>query len=585
MLTAFAYLFRTTLRNRVRRQLARLRTPRYALALALGLLYVAALTFRPGGSTPSGAGGIPGFTGVGATLFLSSTFALALFTAKWWLFGASSGTLAFSPAELQFLFPAPIRRRALVLYRLVSTQAALLFSAIFIGLLFRRGAPTLPSPLRVVGLWILFSTTMMHQMGVTLVRTAAAERGSGLRRNAPAIVVVAAGITTLVVAIVREFPPVRTAGGLFHALPALGPILRGPIPSAVLLPFRWLLAPVYAPDTAHWLAAIGPAVAILALHYVWVLRADATFEEAAVDASARRAARIAARSATSSALAPVPSSASRPLVRLAPTGQPWTAIVWKNTVALTRGLRLTVAARVAVVLVVIVSVLRSTGAFGSDGVPSTANGLVVLGGALSLVAAVYLTLLGPLVVRNDLRQDLAHLSVLRTYPLRGRTVVFAEVVSSATAVTVLQLGLLIVGYLLTVRYQSAEWPVRTRTLELLASFLVLPTINGASFLIQNAMALLLPGWVRLGAVTASAGIELIGQRALAAIASFLALAVVLALPAGAAALVAWLVGVTTVTGAAATLAAGFAVIAVELWLAVEWLGGVYERVDPTAITP
>ena len=49
---------------------------------------------------------------------LLSTCALALFTAKWWLLGSTNSALAFTPAEVQLLFPAPIRRRTLVLYKI-----------------------------------------------------------------------------------------------------------------------------------------------------------------------------------------------------------------------------------------------------------------------------------------------------------------------------------------------------------------------------------------------------------------------------------------------------------------------------------
>jgi ABC-2 type transport system permease protein len=581
---ALAYLFRTQLRNRLRGQLTRLKKPRYALALLLGIVYIGLLTIRPRGVSAR-TDGIPGMTGVADSLLLVTSFALALLVAKWWVFGVATITLAFSPAELQFLFPAPIRRRTLVLYRLASLQLSLLISAIFIALLFRRGSPTLPAALRVVSLWILFSTTTMHQMGVTLVRTAALQRGHGLRRSAPAIAIVAIAITTMAVVVVRGFPPVRTVSELFQALPTLGPVLRGPVPAAILAPFRWLIAPAYAHDAAQWVRMIGPAAAILILHYVWVLRADATFEEAAVDASARRAARLAARSARLTTTAPT--TATRPWVRLAPTGHPAAAIIWKNFVSLTRGFRPTLAARIAVILIVIVIVMRSTGGFTGDSGLSRASGPAVLGAVFAIIAAFYLTFFGPLLVRNDLRQDLTQLAILRTYPLRGRTVVTAEIASSAGVVTVIQIGLLVVAFLLTVRTPSdmVDLTVRTRILALVASCLAIPAVNATSFLIQNGIALLFPGWVRLGAPIAAAGgggggIELMGQRLLAAAASFLALVAALVIPVGAGLAVGWLVGVATITRAAAALGVGFALLAAELWLGVEWLGHVYDRVEP-----
>jgi hypothetical protein len=59
---------------------------------------------------------------------------LLLSAARWWLFGADRGTLAFAPAEVQFLFPAPVSRRALVHAKLVRTQLAILLNTLILSL-------------------------------------------------------------------------------------------------------------------------------------------------------------------------------------------------------------------------------------------------------------------------------------------------------------------------------------------------------------------------------------------------------------------------------------------------------------------
>jgi putative ABC exporter len=182
-LAALSYLLRATLRNRVRAHLARLRRPRYAIPLLVGLAYIALIFYRPEGTETAAPAA---FGPVQHGLALASGFALAVLAAKWWLFGASTGPLAFTPAEIQMLFPAPLRRRDLILYRLLRVQSSMLVSAAFIALLlWRSGGATRPLalPLRMIGLWVLFATSFMHQMGVTLVRTAAAQRGGGLKRN------------------------------------------------------------------------------------------------------------------------------------------------------------------------------------------------------------------------------------------------------------------------------------------------------------------------------------------------------------------------------------------------------------------
>jgi hypothetical protein len=351
--------------------------------------------------------------------------------------------------------------------------------------------------------------------------------------------------------------------------------MRQPIPSAILTPFRWILAPTYAETTHDWLVAIGPAVGLLLLHYVWVLRADAVFEDAAVDASARRAARIAARAANArSGVAPVTPGVTRSFVRLSPDGPAWSAIVWKNATAAARGLKLTATVRFTFVVVVALSVARAVGYAPANG----ANPTVLVGVAAAL-AVVYLALAGPLTVRNDLRADLAHLPTLRTYPLGGRTIVFAEVLSSALTLTVMQVVLLAIAFgLLT------EIPVRQRFSVLAGALVVLPTVNLLSLTIQNAIALLVPAWVRLGGSMDSGQIafEAIGQRALGAIASMILLALALAPAAGAGVGVALLAGGTPIA-ATAGIVVGLMLAAAEIWLAVRWLGGVFERTDAVGL--
>jgi ABC-2 type transport system permease protein len=589
VIEAFVYLFTTSLRNRVRRRLSRLRSPRYALALCVGLAYIALLLVRPTTLRSSPRDYALPVGSLSDVLALASTVGLALVAAKWWLFGAPSGSLAFSPAEVQFLFPAPIRRRDLVLYRVLSVQFALLLSAIFVGLIVRRGAAGLPAPLRIIGLWVLFSTLFLHQMAVTLVRTGAAERGRGLWRNAPALAIVGAALVLLVVTIGRGIPPIHSFGELPTALTALGVALRGPIPSAVLAPFRWLLAPAYAPSPAVWLHAIGPACLMLVLHYLWVLRADATFETAAVEASARRAARLAARAAGASAMGAaraartVPRTASRPWFPLAETGPAWMAIVWKNTVNLTRGLALSLVLRMVVAITILVFSFRAAGLFGSLSRQSAATPATITA-AIALIGAAYLAFLGPLAIRNDLRQDLPYLPVLRTFPLRGRTVVLAEILAPTLALSAVQLVLLVLAYVLTLDTITVDIPLATRTVALAGAALAVPVLNAVSFTIQNALTLLFPAWSRLGATTPT-GFEMMGQRLLAAFAAMVALLLSLLPPTLAALIVAWLIHGPLVPTVAVSVLAGTLTALGELTLACRWLGRVYDRTDATVLAP
>ncbi len=615
-LSAFAYLSGRTLRNRAAAQLRRLKSPRYVVAVAVGCAYLLLLLHRPAGSAvdvpnplvPSTSGGV-----AGGGIQLLSTCAIALITAKWWLLGSANTALAFTPAEIQLLFPAPIRRRTLVLYKIARSQAGLLVSAVLITVLARRAGSHLSPVLRIVSLWVLFCTMSLHQMAAALVRAGAAERGRGLRRNAIPVLIVGAGVLVLLFTALRAWPGVRAIDDVPHALTEVWTAFRNPLPNAVLAPFRIAIAPSYAETSPGWLLAIGPALALLVVHVLWVLRADAVFEDAAVEASARRAEQLAAsRARRAGAALPTPRmvdkiSGSMAAVRfdrppaisvrprrapfpLAPIGDPAVAILWKNTVALIRGLRLRTGLWISFSLAAFAMATRELGLLPGS---ATSGGAVLLG-TLAFVAAIFLIVLGPLAVRNDLRQDLLYIDMLQTYPLRGSVLVFAEIASLTLALTLVQWTLLATSYVFLASTPIDEgggplslFPMSfPSTLAMFAvAIAVLPLINAASFLIQNAAALLFPEWARIGAASMG-GLEVIGQRLLGFGASLIALAAVLALPTVTVAGI--LIGLSSdgMPSRATLLAAilsGLAVGATEIYVAVLWLGHRFERTDAASI--
>ena len=114
VLGAYAYLTRTSARNRVRRGLRQLRSPRYVVALLFAVAYFGFILFNPGQGSRGTFGGalVPEMATLGA-------LALLALVTWWWAIGSDASALAFTPAELQFLFPAPVTRRQLVQFKLV----------------------------------------------------------------------------------------------------------------------------------------------------------------------------------------------------------------------------------------------------------------------------------------------------------------------------------------------------------------------------------------------------------------------------------------------------------------------------------
>jgi hypothetical protein len=260
------------------------------------------------------------------------------------------------------------------------------------------------------------------------------------------------------------------------------------------------------------------------------------------------------------------------LFRLAPEGWPAGAILWKNLVAVTRTQRVRNVALALAIGAVIVTALS----FKPEGT------LAEIAGWFAVTWAGAMTVIGPQWVRNDLRSDLLKLDMLRSYPLRGWSVVIAEVGASALVLTLIQLSLLVIGYLAFLGNQSMVPALDERTLLLFAAFVFLPGINLLGMIIQNGAALLFPAWVRLGSGR-PAGVEALGQNMLMMVVFVALLAVTLLLPVAIGG-GAFLLLHRAIDGWAALPATVLVLgtIAFEAALLVDWLGRLFERTDPAA---
>ena len=142
VLSASLYIIVCSARNRVRVRLRRLREPRYLIGAIVGAAYIyfsffarfrasnASATRRRARSAP-----LPeSMTALLASAPAFGGLVLMVVAAGAWLFPVDSGLLDFSDAELQFLFPAPVSRRQLLIHRILRSQLGMLFGAVIIGL-------------------------------------------------------------------------------------------------------------------------------------------------------------------------------------------------------------------------------------------------------------------------------------------------------------------------------------------------------------------------------------------------------------------------------------------------------------------
>jgi ABC-2 type transport system permease protein len=569
MIAPLAWLTLRGARNRLARRLRRIRQPRYAAAMAVGAAYLWLVLLRPGRPAPLAIGPAGGFT------HLAYALGIALLVASWWLVTTERAPLEFSPAEVQLLFPAPLARRELVLFKLMQGQLLILASTVIWTLLL--GRPTGSPWMRAIALWVLFSTLHLHRIGASLVRYSATHHGTaGVRHHRWAIGLFAGMVGVMAWTVIPALPELwhaaRLGGGAW--LPATLELFHRPAMRVVLAPFRILLAPVFAASPAEWGRSILPALALLAVHYPWVLRTDAAFEEAAADAAARRANAAAAHPSprARARIAPRRHALARLALPLASTGHPATAILWKNALALARTLPLGAVTSLAV-MAVLVLLLTTTTAPGTW----SAGHLMALA---SLTVAALLLAMGPRWVRNDLRLDLLRLEALRTYPLSGAAIVRAEIGAPAAILTVLELALVAIALVTLPTRGELHLARSDRAALLVAATLALPAVNAAGITIQNAAALLFPAWVRLG-LTRTGGVEALGQGIITALGSLLALLALLIVPLAAAAVPA-LVGIarTGIWALVPGALVGAATLLAELWLITARLGRMLERTEP-----
>ena len=584
---ALWYLYSRGWYNRMRLQLRRLKQPRYVVGALAMLAYLGSLLFSQGartGVTPD------------ASLFdirqLLSIAGLSVAVGAWWLATPSDSALAFSSAEVYFLFPAPVKRRTLVQARLLSVQALLLMQVLIWTLLLRRGSGELPGVLRAIGLWTLFTTVSLHRLGATLARTHAPDVP---RRKPVAKTIAVIFIVALTIAAVRAAPRALAMWRSFLGLSsydtsrvidrmlagrvAIQTLLNDPIVHALIWPIRAATAPAFAHSAGAWLMAMPGALIVLALHYVWILRDPQPFEELAVGSSARFADRVARmrRGASLTTLKP-----SRFRWDLALQGHPAVALAWKNVTAVVRTFRPR-SLVLAIIVVVVIAVLSGR----EDGVDLQRGGLrsAFITTFISVFAAALLT--APAWFRLDLRHDLAHLPFLKTAPLPAHTIVATEILTAA-AVTTSGMALLfgIPGYFLL---RGVGGPLGDAGLAaaILGGVFALGGVNLLHITLYNAVALWLPAWVPLNQGGASTGgASVVGQVYITLLGILATLALLLAAPAAAMWGI-WLLlagtRVPMLAVAALALALGLTVVALE-WLGLaRLLGTALDRLEPSDI--
>ena len=575
MTGALLFLLLHSWKNRLWMRFRRLRQPKYLAGAAVGLIYAYFYFYRFLMSGPRGRSGGMLLTPENATL-LESAGALILGTVLLlgWVLPHERAALVFSEAEVAFLFPAPVRRKTLIHFKLLKSQIGILFTTVLFTLIFRRGLAGNPAWVRAVGWWLIFSTLNLHMLGSSFARTLLLEQGiSNWKRRTIVLSLVVAAVGTVAIWAWRTIPPpdVGNFKGASDVKYYAEQVLQsGPLPY-LLYPFRLVVRPYLSLGVTAFLWALGPALGLLALHYVWVVRSNVAFEEASVEASRKMAETLAAMRANRGRMGGRPKKKKGAPFKLEPLGAPAVGFLWKNLIGAGHAFTLRFWL-FWIWMAVIVGFGTSVGARSMN--------LAVFLGMLAMVFLAMSFLIGPQLVRQDFRTDLAMADVLKMYPLRGWQVALGELLAPAAILTGVQWLLIVLCAALSANVARREMALELR-LALAAGLVVMaPALNLVTLLVPNAAVLLFPAWIQTGK-DAAQGIEVMGQRLIFVLGQLVVLLVAF-LPAAAAFAAVLVIG-RLILGPylpftfAAVAAAG--VLGAEAWLGLMWLGRLFERMD------
>jgi len=587
-----------SLKGRVVRSIRLLRQPKYLVGSVIGFGWMAFWVVRPMLASRLTVGARPWNSSGGEwTTLIPSIAALAVTVLMPlpWLFPWGRLGLPFREAELTMLLQAPLTRRQVVQYGLLKSELGVVISSAVMSMFLARGRP-LGWPLTFLGTWLLFELWHLNGRWRALFNLRQTELPAARARGRRLILTIAL-LGFYAVLLLALFPMQSQVAAAFRggdrAQIAAALVDWPPLLVALLTPGRWLIAPMFAGGALAFLAAALPVLLAVLAQRELVLRSKARFEESSLEAAkteetkkspTRRFARVSSRGRS-----------NRPF-ELDSAGAPMTAVVWKNAMRVSRApwVRLAIGGSVLLVAVAVIPLALPAREVIYSVLAATGAGVMF-----------FFPLVGGMAWNNDFRTELAHLELVRTWPLSSRRFALAQLASPALfsfATSTFGAGLLLAGLFGSRQSQaSGGEPAHFKLLPsgnavlgvptgLAAVIFVascLPITAAASFLssaLQNLATLFVPAWMAHGEDRPH-GVEAFGRRLLFSsafgLAYFLSL-IPSALLVGSAVLVQRLLGIGWTAwefpfwGALAA-----APLLVEGWWIAEAATGLWTRLDPS----
>jgi hypothetical protein len=331
--------------------------------------------------------------------------------------------VAFTPAEVDFLFPGPFSRRQLLGYKIARSAFSALFTATLFSFVFLRYAQHWMGGWIAIFLGLLF--VQLLAMAIVLIGQTMGERAfTGGRKLALAVCLMAVAAIVL---------PYRMSNAPFDGQLIVHNFVNSPSGQIILTPFsvfgKILTANPIAPDAFKW---TGVAIAMIGVLLIIVMRLDAHYLEAAAKSGQkiydrtqrfRRGGGLAYRATSARLRIGV-------LPRLGGAGP----IAWRqlNTAVRT--------AKAMLVVLLVISVTIGPMLFlgtqrGSNQVDPDFENVII--GAVFWVSFMLSNML-----RFDFRGDLDLIDTLKALPIRNSVIALAELVAPVVVLVICQIILL-----------------------------------------------------------------------------------------------------------------------------------------------
>lgn len=366
--------------------------------------------------------------------------------------------IPFLPAEIELLFPAPVSRRALLLYKVLSAATALVVAAGFMALTFTWLSVNLANAFAASVIFML-----LLGLGSQIVSLALAGTHERLRARVgrAALLVAVLALTGGAIITVNQAPnlPADVLRAALESVPGRVALFPFGIVTEILLAGT-------APGLLAWTGA-GTLLVVLAL---WVLiRLDVDYREASIAASQRVQEMMDRMRRKGSVFAAERSRGKGVKLRMFPRWGGAGPLFWRQATSLLHNAR---AIALVVLGALVIIVLAYHSATEGEWAPLEAT----------LTLTFFSTFVLGMMLQYDFRGDLGAVEILRTLPIRPAAVAAGQILAPTAFISLIQWVALTV--LVVLRPDLWPW--------LLAAGLAAPLLNAVLIGMENLAFLVYP---------------------------------------------------------------------------------------------